>query len=94
MKQNAKAEAAPVYQGSTRAGATITPADIQDLPTLCTGQCCSLKIEKPGLRVWLCRVEGGVSVEFYIPHTGRWDVVAGDCTATEGATIPENVRGE
>lgn len=79
---------------STRPGTTITPEDIRDLPTLCTGQCCSLKIEKPGLRVWLCRVAGGVSIEFYIPHTGRWDIVAGDCGATDGATIPETVSAD
>lgn len=79
---------------NTRPGARITPADIRELETLCVGQCCSLKIEKPGLRVWLCRVAGGVSIEFYIPHTGRWDVVAGDCNDTDGATIPDHCTGE
>jgi hypothetical protein len=79
---------------NTRPGTTITPEDIKDLPTLCTGQCCSLKVDKPGLRIWLCRVAGGVTIEYYIPHTGRWNIVAGDCSDMDGATIPETLKGE
>lgn len=60
-----------------------TPKDLQDLPTLCVGQCCSLKIEEPTVRVWLCRVAGGVTVEHYRAKTGRWETVAGDCTPQE-----------
>lgn len=38
-----------------------TKSDLADLPTLSVGQTCNLKIEKPGLRVWLARttVEDG-----------------------------------
>jgi len=56
------------------------PSELEDLPTLCTGQCCSLKIETPKMRVWLCRVGGGVSIEKYDGR--RWEVVAGDCYDT------------
>jgi len=58
-----------------------TPAELKKLPTLCVGQCCSLKIERldEGLRVWLCRVGGGVTVERYDVASGRWNVVAGGC---------------
>jgi hypothetical protein len=58
------------------------PADLEKLPTLCVGQCCSLKIENPGVRVWLCRVAGGVTIENCL--NGRWVTVAGDCEDTGG----------
>lgn len=54
------------------------------LTTLCVGQCCSLKIEEGVHRVWLCRVEGGVTVETL--RNGRWQVTSGGCTS-ESATI-------
>lgn len=59
------------------------PSDIEHLPTLCTGQCCSLKIETEDdhgapTRVWLCRVAGGVTVEKYTSR-GRWEVSDGGC---------------
>jgi hypothetical protein len=53
------------------------PANIEMLPTLCTSQCCSLKLEDTTNRVWICRVEGGVTVERLIE--GRWAVVSGGC---------------
>lgn len=62
----------------------ITPESIENLPTLATGQCCSLKRETPRKRVWLCRVAGGVTVEVYDDDTGRWEVTRGGCYATEG----------
>ena len=55
------------------------PDELAELPTLCTGQCCSLKIETARTRVWLCRVGGGVTVERYDPKRGRWEVARGDC---------------
>lgn len=54
-----------------------TPPRIEALPTLCTGQCCSLKLDDGRHRVWLCRVGGGVSVEQL--QNGRWVIVDGDC---------------
>jgi hypothetical protein len=55
------------------------PEDLEDMPTLCTGQCCSLKVESERERVWLCRVGGGVSIERYNSKTGQWRVVEGNC---------------
>lgn len=56
-----------------------TAEELADMPTLCTGQCCSLKVETDRRRIWICRVGGGVSVETYDPKAGRWEVVAGGC---------------
>lgn len=58
------------------------PEDLEPLPTLCVGQCCSLKIDEPKRRVWLCRVGGGVSIERYDEKTGRWETVEGGCEPT------------
>ena len=55
-----------------------SPADLENLPTLCVGQCCSLKIDTGNMRVWLCRVAGGVTIERY--DGNRWNTVAGDCS--------------
>lgn len=63
-----------------RASNIYAPSDLESLPTLCVGQCCSLKIETPTMRVWLCRVAGGVTIERY--RNGQWTVVAGNCTDT------------
>lgn len=57
------------------------PDDIRDLPTLCVGQCCSLKVETHDTRVWLCRVADGVTVERL--DNGRWYQYDGRCTAPE-----------
>lgn len=59
--------------------AIYEPSELRDLPTLCVGQCCSLKIDTGNMRVWLCRVGGGVTIERY--RNGRWDTVEGDCYA-------------
>lgn len=58
---------------------TYEASDLEDLPTLCVGQCCSLKIEERNKRVWLCRVAGGVTIETY--NGTRWEITAGRCTA-------------
>jgi hypothetical protein len=55
---------------------------LRALPTLHQGQCCDCKIDSNGLRVWICRVAGGVTVEQYDTKTGRWNVVSGTCNAT------------
>jgi hypothetical protein len=73
---------------------TYTPDDLRDLPTLSTGQCCSLKLETETTdqfgtrshRVWLCRVGGGVTIET-LNHEGRWLVTDGDCYV-QTASIP------
>ena len=57
-----------------------SPEELRNLPTLCVGQCCSLKIETETMRVWLCRVAGGVTIERY--NGQRWETVAGDCSDT------------
>ena len=54
--------------------------------TLHQGQCCDCKIDSKGVRVWVCRVGGGVTVEQYKPLTRRWEVVEGSCNTTEGET--------
>ena len=56
-----------------------TAAELEDLPTLCVGQCCSLKVDTGNMRVWLCRVARGVTIERY--RDNRWITVAGDCNA-------------
>lgn len=64
-----------------RASNIYTPKELEKLPTLCVGQCCSLKIQTDSMRVWLCRVSGGVTIERYDQSNG-WTVVAGDCYDT------------
>ena len=54
--------------------------ELKAMPTLSEGQCCNLKVDTAALRVWLCRVGGGVTVEQYQPMRGRWETVAGNCS--------------
>lgn len=56
-----------------------TAAELEAMPTLCVGQCCSLKVSEPKRRVRVCRVAGGVSVEHYDAKAGRWETALGDC---------------
>ena len=58
------------------------PSDLEGLPTLHQGQCCDCKIDTGNVRVWLCRVAGGVTIENCL--NGRWVTVAGDCSDTGG----------
>lgn len=58
------------------------PVDLQNLPTLHQGQCCDCKIDTGSVRVWLCRVAGGVTIENYL--NGRWVTVSGDCNDRGG----------
>lgn len=57
-------------------------SDYVDLPTLCVGQCCSLKEETPHKRIWVCRVGGGITIERYDRKLHRWYNALGDCYAT------------
>lgn len=54
-----------------------TAEAFENLPTLYEGQCCNCKIDTGELRVWVCRVAGGVTVEKLI--NGRWTIVEGGC---------------
>jgi hypothetical protein len=65
-----------------KASNIYSPSELAELPTLCTGQCCSLKIDTGNMRVWLCRVAGGVTIERYSPTMGAWATVAGNCNDT------------
>jgi len=61
-------------------GQLWTARDLENLPTLSTGQADDLKIDTAGMRVWLCRCglsdgarfRRGVSVE--ILRDGKWEV--------------------
>jgi hypothetical protein len=59
---------------------TITASDFVNSPTLGRGQCCDLKRDEHGCRVWVCRVGGGVTVES-LGTDGRWRVTSGGCEA-------------
>ena len=54
-------------------------SELVEMPTIHQGQCCDCKIDAGGVRVWICRVLGGVKVEQYKKSTGRWETVAGGC---------------
>ena len=64
---------------------TYSARDLEDLPTIHQGQCCDCKVDSGGIRVWLCRVGGGVTIEQYKSATGRWEIVSGSCDASEEA---------
>jgi|GEM_PF-2141064 len=55
-----------------------SPEELQDLPTIHQGHCCDCKIDTGDMRVWLCRVGGGVTIERYDGR--RWNTVEGSCT--------------
>lgn len=50
---------------------------LNKLPTLAVGQCCSLKVDAFPVRVWVCRMGNGVTVETYNPVEKRWDAKGG-----------------
>lgn len=60
-----------------------TADEIRDLPTLCVGQCCNLKVDTGAVRVWLCRcgVDDGmpyddqITVEVLNPKNFCWEEV-------------------
>jgi hypothetical protein len=58
-------------------------SDVQALPTIHSAHCCDLKIERPMLRVWLCRVGRGVTVETF--EQDDWIITSGSCTSTSAA---------
>ncbi len=64
-------------------GRTYTAGDLRGRRTISQGQCCDLRVERSGVRVWLCRVAGGVTVERYDRRAGRWRRTSGGCTALE-----------
>lgn len=50
---------------------------LKDLPTISQGQCCSCKVDTGHIKVWLCRVAGGITIEQF--QDGRWITVQGSC---------------
>ena len=50
---------------------------LKGMPTIHQGQCCDCKQDTGSIRVWICRVGGGVTIEQLID--GRWEIVAGGC---------------
>lgn len=54
------------------------PKNLEKFKTLAVGQCCDLKIEANGTRVWLCRVSGGVTEE-RLGRDGKWRWAGGGC---------------
>lgn len=54
--------------------------ELRRLPTLATGQCCDLKVDLGEIRVWVCRVGGGVTVERQ-DDRGCWRTAEGGCVA-------------
>jgi ribosomal protein L37E len=57
-----------------------TPDELRNKPTLHQGQCRDCKIDTGDMRVWLCRVGGGVTVERL--RNGVWLTVCGGCYYT------------
>lgn len=58
-----------------------TADEIRDKPTISSGHCCNLKIDAGDMRVWLCRVGDGVTIERL--RDGVWRTVNGGCMAYE-----------
>lgn len=65
---------------------------LRELPTIHQGLCCDCKVDSSGVRVWLCRVGGGVTIEQYHINSGRWDRVAGDCYTTTYGEVHREQR--
>lgn len=63
--------------------APVRVADLAELPTLSTGQCCDLKREVNGYRYWLCRGNGTISVERL--RNGRWRIDVDHQRSVDGA---------
>ena len=55
----------------------FTASTLERMPTLAVGQCCSLKIDSYPLRVWLCRMGRGVTIETHNPVSGEWEAKGG-----------------
>lgn len=56
-----------------------TAEELEDRATIHQGQCCDCKVDTGEIRVWVCRVEGGVTIEKYFPDKGHWRTVEGGC---------------
>lgn len=53
---------------------------LKDLDTIHQGQCCNCKIDTGDIRVWICRVAGGVTIEQY--QDGKWIKISGSCNGS------------
>jgi len=55
-----------------------TSDELAEMDTIHQGHCCDCVYDEHGYRVWVCRVENGVTVEALID--GCWVNISGDCT--------------
>lgn len=53
--------------------------DMVPYATLATERCCHLKLDTGDVRVFLCRIGGGVTVKRL--DNGRWAIFSGSCVA-------------
>lgn len=58
--------------------AYYTAEDMRHVPTLEKGQCCNLKVDAGTIRIWLCRVGGGITIET-LDANGVWVFEDGGC---------------
>lgn len=66
-----------IYDYLDAFGLPANSNDLSDMPRIHSGQCCNCVYDDGDNRVWICRVDDGVTVETL--NDGRWEVVAGSC---------------
>lgn len=54
--------------------------DISERRVIHQGQCCNCYYDDGQMRLWVCRVAGGKTIEEYDQETGRWEITSGGCT--------------
>ena len=52
---------------------------MKDYKVIHQGQCCDCYFDDGQVRLWICRVGGGKTIEKYNPNTGRWEITSGGC---------------
>jgi len=55
-----------------------SPEELEEMETIREGQCCDCKIDTGSIKVWLCRIGGGVTIEKLINN--KWITAEGSCT--------------
>ena len=55
-----------------------TSQDIQELEVVDSAHCCDCFYKSDTYKVWVCRVEGGVSIESLV--NGQWVTISGNCS--------------
>lgn len=53
--------------------------DISERRVIHQGQCCNCYYDDGLIRLWVCRVGGGKTVEEHDEETGRWEITQGGC---------------